>query len=248
MNPVWRNNHFFVSWSYMMPACHVNGPLRLELSAEEKARVAQLADRRQSGELLAARRVLVVHRVVDEHAAADVQRREAEVHLEALDQRAALRLAVRFAGGELVRERRCRAVVSRPARWPKPVAAPTARSPSEPRRQELASDVRASRRRCSILIEIALDRRQIRRLQQREAQQHARLLRIQSRATRRSARLSSFTSTLRPTSPGRDARRPHADDALLRLRRERLERGLRHVAVADAGDHDALRAGRRRPR
>ena len=38
----------------------------------------------------------------------------------------------------------------------------------------------------------------------------------------------------------------HADDALLRLRGERLDGRLRHVAVADAGDHDALGAGRGR--
>src|SRR5262249_32718304 len=75
-------------------------PVGFELSAEEKARVAQLADRWQARELLATDRILIEHRIVDEQTAADVQRREAKIHLKTLNERAPLRLPVCLAGGE----------------------------------------------------------------------------------------------------------------------------------------------------
>ena len=54
--------------------------------------------------------------------------------------------------------------------------------------------------------------------------------------------LSSSTSMLRRTMPSPTRRRPHDDDALGDRALDRVERRRGHVAVADAGDDEALRA------
>ena len=80
-------------------------------------------------------------------------------------------------------------------------------------------------------------------LEQRQAQQHPRLLRIEPERRDEVEAVVLHFDVAADFARGH-ARRADAHDPLLRLRGERLERGLRHVAVADAGDHDPFRTVR----
>src|SRR6185503_16690139 len=94
---------------------------------------------------------------------------------------------------------------------------------------------------CSVLVEVALDLPRVTRLEQRQAQEHPRFLWVLV-VRRHEAEAVVLHLDVTAHLTRRDASGADADDAALRLRGERVERLLRHVAIADARDDDALRA------
>src|SRR5215831_2148019 len=109
----------------------------------------------------------------------------------------------------------------------------------------MATAYRTARRGASVLVENALHVGQRTVLEQRQPQQHARFLRALV-ARRDEAQLVVVELDVAADAAGNDPRGADADDALARLRGERLDGSLGQVAVADARDDDALRPGCRR--